>query len=252
VDKEERIMPLERFLKLFFKKNIPILNSYSDIFNLAFDYFSNNKNKKHLRKILEQAITLNIPISKEDVFYLHFIASQFVGFRQFKDVKIICHKILDVEPHDYQAMSFLLNIAIFEKDRVKIISYCNSLLECDYPNHIKNLQDTLMSSIPEIRNSIKRVADTFHNAGNIFAKMDEYKKAIKSYEIAFDIDHSLFEAHHNIGIMLYKLKRYSEAIEYFEKDVELIESKSSQDYQNPTALKKIKNEFLSRIYFTQN
>ena len=97
-------MPLDRFLKLFFKDKIPSLSSYSDIYDLAFDYFSNNKNKKHLRKILEQAVTLNIPINEEDVFYLHFIASQLIGFRIFNDAKIICHKILDIEPHDYQAI----------------------------------------------------------------------------------------------------------------------------------------------------
>ena len=60
-------MPLEGFLKLFFKNNIPSLNSYSDIYNLAFEYVSNNKNKRHLSKILKQAITLNIPITEEDI-----------------------------------------------------------------------------------------------------------------------------------------------------------------------------------------
>jgi tetratricopeptide (TPR) repeat protein len=244
-------MPSEGFFKMFFSKNIPKLNSYSDIYNLAFEYVSHNKDKRHIRKILEQALTLNISINEEDIFHLHFIASKLVGFRKFKGVKIICHKIVEVEPHDYQAISFLLNIAIYEKDRVKIISYCNALLESDYPNYIKNyLQDTLMSSIPEIRNSIKRLADRFHDtAGIILREKNDYKKAMRGYEIAFEIDPSSLESHHNIGIMLYKLKRYSEAIKYFEKDVELIESTSSKDYQNPTALKKMKDVFLSRYYF---
>jgi len=237
-------MPLE-FLKLFFKNNIPTLNSYSDIYNLAFEYVVNNKNKRHLRKILEQAITLNIPIRKEDIFYLHFISAQLLEFRQFKNVKIICNRILDIEPCDYRTVELLLNIACHEKDRIKIISYCNALLECDYPNYIKELQPTLTSSIPEIRNSIKRVAYTFHNAGNIFTEMNEYKKAMRAYEIAFKIDSSRIEAHHNVGIILYKLKCYSEAIKYFEKDIEL----SKDYYPNHPNLKKVKNEFLSRIYF---
>ena len=107
-----------------------------------------------------------------------------------------------------------------------------------------------MSNIPEIRNSIKHLADRFHDAaGIILRETNDYKKAMRGYEIAFEIDPSSFESHHNIGISLYKLKHYSEAIKSFEKDIELIESKSSKDYPNPTALKKMKDEFLSRIYF---
>ena len=108
----------------------------------------------------------------------------------------------------------------------------------------------LESKIPEIRNSIKHLADRFHDASDIIIReTNDYKKAMRGYEIAFEIDPSCFEAHHNIGISLYYLKHYSEAIKSFEKDIELIESKSSKDYPNPTALKKMKDEFLSRIYF---
>lgn len=241
-------MPLEGFLKLFFKNNIPSLNSYSDIYNLAFEYVSNNKNKRHLSKILKQAITLNIPITEEDISSLHFISVQLLRFKQFEDVKIICNRILDVEPRDCQTILLLLSIAFYEKDRIKIISYCNALLECDYQKYIKELQPTLMSGIPEIRNSIKHIADAFHNAGNIFIEINEYNNAIRVYKIAFEIDPSLIEAHHNIGIMLYKLKRFPEAIKYFKKDIELIEL-NSKDYPSHPKIKELKNEFLSRIYF---
>ena len=105
--------------------------------------------------------------------------------------------------------------------------------------------------MPEIRNSIEHLSDRFHDAaGIILRETNDYKKAMRGYEIAFEIDPSSFASHHNIGIMLYKLKHYSEAIKSFEKDIELIESKSSKDYPNPTALKKMKDEFLSRIYLS--
>ena len=244
----EGIISSQGFFKSFFKNNIPTLNSYSDIYNLAFEYVSNNKNEKSLRKILNQAVMLNIPITKEDVFSLHFISAQLLRFRQFKDAKVICNRILETEPGDYQAIALLLNIAIDEKDRIEIISNCNRLLECDYLNHVKELQPTLNSSIPEIRDSIKRMADTFHSAGIIFTEMNEFKKAMRAYEIAFEIDPAFIEAHHNIGIMLYKLKRYSEAIKYFEKDIELVEIKAN-NYPNHPKYTKLKNELLLRIYF---
>jgi hypothetical protein len=66
-------MALGKLLKSLFNDKIPVLSSYSDIYNLAFEYVSNNKNKKHLRKILERTLTLNIPANKKDIFYLHFI-----------------------------------------------------------------------------------------------------------------------------------------------------------------------------------
>jgi len=243
-------MPVQGILGSLFKKNILKLNSYSDIFNLAFEYryVSNNKSKRHLRKILKQAVTLNKPISKEDISYLHFISAQFLGFRQFKDAKILYNRILEVEPSDYQAIALLLNIALHENDRMQIIYYCNQLLKSDYRNYIKKSQPASGSSIPEIRDSIKRMADTFHNAGIIFTEMNEFEKAKTGYEIAFEIDPTLFEAHHNIGIILYKLKRYTEAINFFHKDIELIEIKT-KNHQNHPGLKKVENEFLSRIYF---
>ena len=105
-----------------------------------------------------------------------------------------------------------------------------------------------MSSIPEIRNSIKHLAYRFYDSSGIIIKeTNDHKKAMRGYEIAFEIDPSSLESHHNIGILLYNSKQYLEAIKYFEKDIELIETESSEDYANATALKK--DEFLSRVYF---
>lgn len=234
--------------KSLFRTSVPELHSYSDIYDLAFEYVSTNRSKQDLRKILKQATILNNPITKEDVFKVCSVACWLGGLREFDDVRMICSRILTIDPNNYQAIALLLNIALSEKSDEQIISFCSQLLESDYQQHVRELQLTLDSNIPEIRDSIKHVADMFHNAGGIFMGIKNFEKAKRCYEIAFEIDPTFFEAHNNIGITLYKLQRYRDAIISFKKDVEILERKHKAYPYHPE-LEKVKNRFLSRIHF---
>lgn len=236
------------FIKSLFKSKIPELNSYLEIYNLAYEYITENKSKKELREILKQTLILNKPIMKEDIFNLCSISSWLVGLREFKDVIILCNKILKVDSSNFHAVRLLLNIALHRNDKNQIIFLCSRLLESNYQEYVKELQPTLNSNIPEIKDSIKHIADTFHNVGNIFMENNDFEKAKKSYEIAFHIDPTLFEAHHNIGITLYKLKRYKEAINSFIHNIEILK-KIKNNYRNLTGIYKPTNKLLSRIYF---
>ncbi len=230
------------------RSNVPSLNTYSEIYDLAFEYMTENKNKQDLKKILKQTTTLNKPIEKEDIFKLCSIASWLGGLREFKDVKIICNKILIVDSKNYQAIVLLLNIARHENNNKLIFNYSNQLLESDFQKHINEIQPTLKSNIQIIKDSIKRMADQFQEIGEFFMQTKNFKKAKRSYEIAFKIDPLFFEAHHNIGIALYKLKFYKEAVVTFEKNIEILETKS-KEYLNHPKRQEIHNRFLSRIYF---
>ena len=230
------------FLKSLLGQKVPTLNSYSDIYDLAFDYITNNKNKKDLITILKQAISLNKSIKSDDIFKLNSVASWLENFKEFDDVKVICSRILKIDPKNYLSISLLLSAALNLKDDQKqIISICNQLLDSDYEAHIEVLQLTLQSNIPVIKNSIKNVADTFSTVGYIFANSKVIDKSKIAYEIAYKIDPTYFEAHHNIGISLYYLKRYNEAMNSFMRDIEILESTS----MNPVE----KNQYLSRIFF---
>jgi len=236
------------FIKSLFKSKIPELNSYLEIYNLAYEYITENKSKKELRKILKQTLILNKPIMKEDIINLCRISSWLVGLRVFKDSIILCNKILKVDSSNFHAIELLLGIVLHRNDKNQIIFLCSRLLESNYQEYVKELQPTLNSNIPEIKDSIKHIADTFHNVGNIFMENNDFEKAKKSYEIAFHIDPSFFEAHHNIGITLYKLKRYKEAIISFMHDIE-IQKKIKNNYPSLTGYSKLTIKFISRIYF---
>ena len=226
-------------------QKVPTLNSYSDIYDLAFDYITNNKNKKDLITILKQAISLNKPIKSDDIFKLNSIASWLEGLKDFDDAKVICSRILKIDPKNYFSISLLLSASLNLKDDQKeIISICNQLLDSDYEAHIEVLQPTLESNIPVIKNSIKNVADTFSTVGYIFSHSKVIDKAIRAYEIAYKIDPTYFEAHHNIGISLYYLRRYNEAMNSFMRDIEILESTS----MNPVE----RNKYLSRIFFNMS
>jgi tetratricopeptide (TPR) repeat protein len=219
-----------------------------EIYNLAYEYITENKSKKELRQILKQTLILNKPIMKEDIFNLCLISSWLVGLREFKATIILCNKILKVDSSNFHAVKLLLGIALHRDDKNQIIFLCNRLLESNYQEYVKELQPTLDSDIPEIKDSIKHVADTFHNVGSIFMENYDFEKAKKAYEIAFHIDPTFFEAHHNIGITLYKLKRYKEAIVSFMHDME-IQKKIKNNYPSLTGYSKLSMEFISRIYF---
>jgi tetratricopeptide (TPR) repeat protein len=221
-------------------------DSYSEIHRLAVEYIATN-NERALISILGQAAKLDIPISIDDLDSLHFILAQLYRFRKFKDGKNLCTRILEVAPRDYHATCFLLTIATLEKDRHKEILFSNALLDSDYSRVIKELQPTLKSSVPEIRHSIKDVAGVFFNLGNTFSDMNEYNKALRGCEIAFEIDPSFIEAQLNIGIMLYTLKRFSEAIKCSEKTIELIEAIYNSNPQD-MKLNQYKDEYLSRLF----
>lgn len=236
------------FIKSLFKSKIPELNSYMEIYNLAFEYITNNKSKKELGEILKQTLVLNKPIMKEDIFNLRSISSWLVGLREFKDAIILCNKILKVDSTNFHAVELLLGIALHRNDKNQIIFLCIRLLESNYQEYVKELQPTLNSNIPEIKDSIKHVADTFHNVGNIFMENNDFEKAKKSYEIAFHIDPSFFEARHNIGITLYKLKRYREAIISFMDDIK-IQKKKKNNYPSLTGDSTLTLNFLTRVYF---
>ena len=229
----------------FFSGSEPIPRTYEEAFNLSYKLV--NDSPKKAIKIIKAIYNQNQAVQESDIFYVNSIASLALRpiYRKNKIGKNLLQKVIAIKPNDLTSNSLLFALALDENNLVDALKYGNNLLNADYRKHIEELQPTLRSSIPEIRNSIKFVADRFFNIGNIFANKNEHTKAIKGYEIAYEIDPFVVEAHHNIGISLYKLKHYSEAIKYFEIDKVLIEAKIKED---PT-FKEDGNEFLSRVFF---
>lgn len=231
-----------------FGSDIPVLNSYSDVYELAFDYISKNKNKTDLVKVLKQAIDIKNPLGSDDISKVNSIAIWLTGNKEINSAKILFNRILDYDPKNYQSLSMMRIIAIAENDQRQINLFSNKLLDADFKQYIEELKPTLESNIPNIRNSIKNQADIYNNIGEMFINKKDYEKAKKSFEIAFEIDPTFFEAHHNIGITQYYLKRYNEAISSFEKDINILTAKS-QSLLHHEQVMKIHNEYLSRIYF---
>jgi tetratricopeptide (TPR) repeat protein len=236
------------FFRSLFGSDIPVLNSYADVYELAFDYISKNKNKTDLVKVLKQAIDIKNPLGSDDISNVNSIAIWLTGNKEINSSKIIFNRILDYDPKNYQSLSMMLIIAMAENDQRQINLFSNKLLDADFRQYIEKLKPTLESNIPNIRNSIKNQADIYNNIGEMFINEKDYEKAKKSFEIAFEIDPTFFEAHHNISITLYYLRRYNEAISSLEKDINILNAKN-QSLLHHEQVMKVYNEYLSRIYF---
>jgi len=236
------------FFRSLFGSDIPVLTSYADIYDLAFDYISKNKSKKDLVKVLKQAIDIKKPLISDDIFKINSIAIWLTGNNEISSSKILFNRILDYDPKNYLTLSVMIAISMTENDQSQINLLCNKLIDANYRQHIEELKPTLESNIPDIKNSIKKVADLYNKIGEIYIEKKNYEKAKKSFEIAFEIDPTFFEAHHNIGITVYYLKRYDEAISSFKKDINILNAKS-QAMLHYEQVMKIYNEYLSKIFF---
>lgn len=203
--------------RTLFGSHIPALNSYSDVYDLASDYILKNKSNKDLVKVLKRALDITQPLTQDDIFKLNSIATLLAKNNNFSSAKILFNKILDYDIKHCSTLSIMHTIAIAENDQIQINFLCDKLLEANYRRYIEEVKIVILESdIPSLKDSIKTVADLYNNVGKFFMEKNNYEKAKKAYEIAFEIDPTFFEAHHNIGVTLYYLKRYNEAINSFE------------------------------------
>ena len=63
--------------------------------------------------------------------------------------------------------------------------------------------------------------DAHYNLGNTLKELEEYQKAMSSYEKAIQINPNYVDAHNNLGLAFYKLREFQKAISCHKKAIQL-------------------------------
>jgi len=98
----------------FLRKKIPLLNSFKEIANAAFDAIANNKSNDDILVILKQGMNLIDGSTSKDIESLNIIASLLARprFRETETAVKFWERIVELEPLNFGALKFLVSFYI--------------------------------------------------------------------------------------------------------------------------------------------
>ena len=116
----------------------------------------------------------------------------------FKTAKILCYKILNINPNYLEVKILLASISAKEKNYTQSKQLLNEVIDIE-PNNVSVL----------------------NNLGAACKELGELKNAIDYYKKAIQIDPNNANAYYNLGATCYNLKQLKEAKSYLQKAIEL-------------------------------
>ena len=116
----------------------------------------------------------------------------------FKTAKILCYKILNINPNYLEVKILLASISAKEKNYTQSKQLLNEVIDIE-PNNVSVL----------------------NNLGTACKELGELKNAIDYYKKAIQIDPNNANAYYNLGATCYNLKQLKEAKSYLQKAIEL-------------------------------
>lgn len=154
----------------FFQKQI---KTYKEAYDQAYSLIETDPKKaiELIRFISKQ----NIPVKKEDVFYVRSIATLAATpiFRELEVTKRLLNAIYDVKKEDYLTNSILLSLALADKNEAEVMKFAKSLIYSDYQSHLKDMEPAKMSSIEEVRNYLDPVIKSYEFVCELFEGVDD-------------------------------------------------------------------------------
>jgi len=139
-------------------------------------------------KTLEKALEFSEEAA--DIFSL--IGMEYLFLDKYEEAKSYFLKCLEADLEDYSALYNVIYCFDFLEQNVEAIDYLNSYLE---------------------KNPYCEVA--WHQLGKQYYSIDDYKKALASYDFAIISDDSFIGAYLEKGKVLEKMNRYEEALENY-------------------------------------
>ncbi len=116
----------------------------------------------------------------------------------FKTAKILCYKILNINPNYLEVKILLASISAKEKNYTQSKQLLNEVIDIE-PNNVSVL----------------------NNLGAACKELGELKNAIDYYKKAIQIDPNNANVYYNLGATCYNLKQLKEAKSYLQKAIEL-------------------------------
>ena len=118
--------------------------------------------------------------------------------KDFKKAEVICYKILNIDPHNFDSIFLLATISATGQNWDKAVELLFKANEIQ-PNNIT----------------------VYNNIGTAFKELGKTKEAINYYEKALKINSNHTNANYNLGLIYYGLKDLKKSKNYLQKTVEI-------------------------------
>ena len=221
-----------------FEKKIPLLNSFKEIANAAFDAIANNKSNDDILVILKQGMNLIDGSTSKDIESLNIIASLLARprFREMETAVKFWERIVELEPLNFSALTYLVSFYIQQNRNEDVYQKGKLLLKSDYRNGIakeKEIIQLMGSSAKEfdIQNPEKSTSDLYGFLGGFYSDHKDYSLAITAFNIALEIDQNNIDALNNIAVTSFRKEDYSEALKYYKKCLEFTPHELQKEYR---------------------
>jgi len=221
-----------------FEKKIPLLNSFKEIANVAFDAIANNKSNNYILAILKQGMNLINGSTSEDIESLNIIASLLARprFKEMETAVKFWERIVELEPLNFSALKCLVSFYIQQGRNKDVYQKGKLLLKSDYRNGIakdKEIVRLMGSSAKEfdVQNPEKSTSDLYGFLGGFYVDHKDYALAIAAFNIALEIDPNNIDALNNIAVTFFRKKEYSEALKYYKKCLEVTPNELLKEYR---------------------
>ena len=150
----------------------------------------------------------------------------------FSEAKILLFKILDIEPHNFDALNIIGVITGKENNHIEAINFFKKAQNIRPDNNLVNFN--LGKALSEIGNDLEAIKyykiairlDKNHlgcwlNFANSLYQLERYDEALIHYDQALKLKPDYAEAYYNKGNIFRNFKRYDEALSYYDQALKL-------------------------------
>ena len=159
-------------------------------------------------------------------------AIQSIKKNNLVDAKIVLLKILDIEPHNFDALNIMGVITGQENNHIEALIFFKKAQQIKPDNNLINFN--LAKAFSESGNDLEAIKyykiaiklDKNHlgswiNFGKSLHQLKRYNEALSHYDQAIKLKPDFVEAYNNKGNTLQDLKRYDEALSHYDQAIKL-------------------------------
>ena len=171
----------------FFSNPAAQPKSYEEACDLSLKYIEDSPQKA--LEVIHYIYKQDMPVKEDEILCVLLIASLALRpiFQERETGKALLRKVVAVDRKNFQANFTLLPYALADGDMASAKKYATNLLEADYKTFIKEMQPLSQSSVPEIRDHLQLMANSYKMASSIFMNEKDEASATKAMEIAHEI-----------------------------------------------------------------
>ena len=189
-------------------------------------------------------------------------AIQNIERNNFAEAKILLLRILDIEPHNFDALNIIGVITGKENNHIEAINFFKKAQKIRPDNNL--IHFNLANAFSESGNDLEAIKyykiairlDKNHlgsclNFGKSLHQLQRYDDALSHYDQAIKLKPDFAEAYYNKGNTLKNLKRYDDALSHYDQAIKLKPNFAEAYYNKGNTLNDFKHYEEALFYYDQ-